>query len=127
MEKKNDIQFGAKDVLDSHEYDPGDAKVMISIRVDGDVLKLFKERAEAEGIGYQTLMNRALRLAAHPSRPGLRASSDAQASRLASFRSEIKRAVATEMKALLQRDPAGRKLMAPKARKKKSSSGKKAR
>lgn len=39
-------------------------KSRITIMLDNDVLMAFRERAEAEGIGYQTLINRALREAA---------------------------------------------------------------
>lgn len=36
-------------------------KSRITIMLDNDVLSYFRERAEAEGIGYQTLINAALR------------------------------------------------------------------
>ena len=36
-------------------------KSRITIMIDNDVLAVFRERAEAEGIGYQTLINAALR------------------------------------------------------------------
>ena len=36
-------------------------KSRITIMLDNDVLSFFRERAEAEGIGYQTLINAALR------------------------------------------------------------------
>jgi uncharacterized protein (DUF4415 family) len=39
-------------------------KTRITIMLDNDVLATFRARAEAEGIGYQTLINRALREAA---------------------------------------------------------------
>lgn len=39
-------------------------KTRITIMLDNDVLVSFRARAEAEGIGYQTLINRALREAA---------------------------------------------------------------
>ena len=38
-------------------------KTRITIMLDNDVLSSFRERAEAEGIGYQTLINAALRQA----------------------------------------------------------------
>lgn len=38
-------------------------KTRITIMIDNDVLTSFRERAEAEGIGYQTLINAALRQA----------------------------------------------------------------
>ena len=39
-------------------------KSRITIMLDNDILFAFRARAEAEGIGYQTLINRALREAA---------------------------------------------------------------
>lgn len=36
-------------------------KSRITIMLDNDVLAFFRERAEKEGIGYQTLINAALR------------------------------------------------------------------
>jgi uncharacterized protein (DUF4415 family) len=39
-------------------------KTRITIMLDNDVLSAFRARAEAEGIGYQTLINRTLRQAA---------------------------------------------------------------
>jgi uncharacterized protein (DUF4415 family) len=36
-------------------------KSRITIMLDNDVLSFFRERAEAQGIGYQTLINAALR------------------------------------------------------------------
>lgn len=36
-------------------------KTRITIMIDNDVLASFRERAEAQGIGYQTLINAALR------------------------------------------------------------------
>jgi uncharacterized protein (DUF4415 family) len=37
------------------------SKTRITIMLDNDVLSVFRARAEAEGIGYQTLINAALR------------------------------------------------------------------
>jgi len=39
-------------------------KTRITIMLDNDLLATFRTRAEAEGIGYQTLINRTLREAA---------------------------------------------------------------
>ncbi|MSQ49440.1 MAG: CopG family transcriptional regulator [Betaproteobacteria bacterium] len=39
-------------------------KTRITIMLDDDVIKTFRERAQARGIGYQTAMNEALRSAA---------------------------------------------------------------
>ncbi|WP_068636284.1 BrnA antitoxin family protein [Thauera butanivorans] len=41
-------------------------KTRITIFLDDDVLAAFRERAAAEGKGYQTLINEALRSAAAP-------------------------------------------------------------
>jgi len=40
---------------------PGHAKVMKTIRLDAEVLAWLMERAEEQGIGYQTLLNMLLR------------------------------------------------------------------
>lgn len=40
---------------------PSQGKVSLTIRIDADVLDAFKARSAAEGKGYQTLMNEALR------------------------------------------------------------------
>jgi len=37
------------------------SKTRITIMLDNDVLSVFRARAEAEGIGYQTLINPSLR------------------------------------------------------------------
>jgi uncharacterized protein (DUF4415 family) len=42
-------------------------KTRISIYLDDDILAVFRARAEAEGKGYQTLINAALRAAIDPS------------------------------------------------------------
>lgn len=41
-------------------------KSRITIMLDDDVLAFFREHAEAQGIGYQTLINAELRKAMHP-------------------------------------------------------------
>lgn len=38
-----------------------DGKTRITIMLDNDLLMLFRARADAEGTGYQTLINQALR------------------------------------------------------------------
>jgi len=38
-----------------------DGKTRITIMLDNDVLTIFREKAQTEGIGYQTLINAALR------------------------------------------------------------------
>jgi len=43
---------------------PSPGKTRITIMLDDDIIGHFRERAEAEGIGYQTMINSALRIAA---------------------------------------------------------------
>jgi uncharacterized protein (DUF4415 family) len=40
---------------------PANGKTRITIWIDDDILEAFRNRAEAEGIGYQTLVNQTLR------------------------------------------------------------------
>lgn len=40
---------------------PTPGKTRITIMLDDDVLRFFREQAEASGMGYQTLINAALR------------------------------------------------------------------
>lgn len=40
---------------------PSSGKTRITIYIDDDILENFKEKAEAQGIGYQTLINEALK------------------------------------------------------------------
>jgi uncharacterized protein (DUF4415 family) len=49
-------------------------KTRITIHIDADVLEAFRERADAEGRGYQTMINEALR--DHLGRSGERVSAD---------------------------------------------------
>ena len=39
----------------------GKSKNRVTIYFDSDIVRKFKERSEREGVGYQTLMNEALR------------------------------------------------------------------
>jgi uncharacterized protein (DUF4415 family) len=45
---------------------PAIGKTRITLFVDDDVLVLFRERASARGLGYQTLINEALRVSLAP-------------------------------------------------------------
>lgn len=47
---------------------PATGKSRITIMLDDDVLAFFREQAEAQGIGYQTLINAELRKAMQPSK-----------------------------------------------------------
>jgi len=59
----------------THDFDkgkrgaviPAGGKARITIYVDNDVLESFREKAAAQGKGYQTLINEALRQAIQPS------------------------------------------------------------
>lgn len=59
-------------------------KTRITIMLDDDVLEAFRARAEAEGRGYQTAINEALRNAMH---------ADAAPVTVAALRRELKRAL----------------------------------
>jgi uncharacterized protein (DUF4415 family) len=58
---KNKISYAKKSVLDADEFDPKYVKVLISTRLDGDVLEAVKAAALERGIGYQTLINQVLK------------------------------------------------------------------
>lgn len=59
--KDKGITYGDEDVLGDEEFSPKNVKERITTMVDQDVLDVIRKRAAAEGIGYQTLINRALR------------------------------------------------------------------
>jgi uncharacterized protein (DUF4415 family) len=42
---------------------PSPGKTRITIMLDDDVIEYFRARAEAEGVGYQTMINSSLRAA----------------------------------------------------------------
>lgn len=42
---------------------PSPGKTRITIMLDDTIIEFFRERAEAEGVGYQTLINSALQAA----------------------------------------------------------------
>ena len=46
----------------------GSAKTRITIMLDNDVLASFRERAESQGVGYQTLINSTLKEALAPAK-----------------------------------------------------------
>lgn len=58
---KKKINYNKTDVLGPDEFDPKKAKERITIWLDEEVLDGFRKRAKAEGTGYQTLVNQALR------------------------------------------------------------------
>ena len=59
--KNSDIRYGKKDKLKDSDFDPRNIGHRISIVVPEEVLTTYRQLALKEGIGYQTLMNRALR------------------------------------------------------------------
>lgn len=61
MGEHSGIKYGKRSVLPPGPIDHSQVKVQISIKMDGDVLRAARRLAEEEGIGYQTLINRALR------------------------------------------------------------------
>jgi uncharacterized protein (DUF4415 family) len=42
---------------------PASGKTRITIMLDDDILQYFRDRAEHEGVGYQTMINAALKAA----------------------------------------------------------------
>ncbi len=50
---------------------PQQGKTRITIYIDDDILSAFREKGDAEGKGYQTLMNQALREYIGSSKPPL--------------------------------------------------------
>ena len=62
MVKKKKTKYGKTDLLPIGNIDPKDIKVRISIIVEGDLLKAYKEAAKLTSHGqYQTLMKEKLR------------------------------------------------------------------
>ncbi len=56
---KKRIKYGKADLLSDADFK--NPKIRISMMVDEEIIKLFKERARESGEGYQPLMHRALR------------------------------------------------------------------
>ena len=64
MRKEYDFSKGQRaPVIESR------GKTRITIMLDEDIIEFFRARAEAEGTGYQTMINAALRAAIEPSKP----------------------------------------------------------
>ena len=63
MRKEYDFSKGRRGAVLAS---PG--KTRITIMLDDDILAFFRDRAESEGIGYQTMINAALRSAADGAR-----------------------------------------------------------
>jgi predicted DNA binding CopG/RHH family protein len=58
---KKKINYTKNSSLDADEFDSKYVKVLISTRLDEDVLKAVKTAAAERGIGYQTLINQVLK------------------------------------------------------------------
>lgn len=63
MRKQYDFSSGKKGAVIAS---PG--KTRITIMLDDDVIEHFRAKAEAEGVGYQTMINAALRAALQEAR-----------------------------------------------------------
>ncbi|OFZ81912.1 MAG: hypothetical protein A2583_05680 [Bdellovibrionales bacterium RIFOXYD1_FULL_53_11] len=61
MKIRKKLNYGKKDLLSLAPIIHRDVKVMISIKLDGDVLLAAKEKAAKDGLPYQTWINRLLR------------------------------------------------------------------
>lgn len=61
MKEEYDLSQGQRGAVIANN-----GKTRITIWLDDDVLELFRQRAEAEGIGYQTLVNQTLRASLSP-------------------------------------------------------------
>lgn len=64
MKKEYDFSRGKRGPVVRHG-----GKTRITIYIDDDVLEAFRERADQVGLGYQTMMNQALRDHLSGSRP----------------------------------------------------------
>jgi uncharacterized protein (DUF4415 family) len=60
MKSTKNIKYGAVEIA-KNDLSPENVKIKVTTFVDQDVLRVLKERAAAEGVGYQTLLNRTLR------------------------------------------------------------------
>ena len=58
---KKKISYGKNSVLEADEFDPKYVKILISTRLDGDVLEAVKKAARERAVGYQTLINQVLK------------------------------------------------------------------
>lgn len=56
----DEIQYGEKDVLNVNEFNPKDAKVLISFYINGEVLDAVKATAKWNNIDYKELINKTL-------------------------------------------------------------------
>ncbi|MBI3557095.1 MAG: BrnA antitoxin family protein [Deltaproteobacteria bacterium] len=64
---KKKVVYAKKSKLDADEFDRKHIKVLISVRLDGDVLEGMKAQASDKGLPYQTYINLVLRERIHGS------------------------------------------------------------
>jgi hypothetical protein len=58
---KKKINYAEKSLLSPDEFDPKNAKVMVSAWIDEDVFDLLKTTAESRGLDYKLLINQILK------------------------------------------------------------------
>ena len=60
MAKRNDVSYGKNDLVDT-DMSPQEAKLKVTIYLDGDLLLEIRRQAKRAGTKYQTLINESLR------------------------------------------------------------------
>lgn len=60
MAKRNEVRYGKNDLLDN-DLVPQEAKLKVTIYLDGDLLLEVRRQAKRTGKKYQTLINESLR------------------------------------------------------------------
>ena len=60
MAKRNDVSYGKNDLVDT-DMSPQEAKLKVTIYLDGDLLLEIRRQAKRAGKKYQTLINESLR------------------------------------------------------------------
>lgn len=60
LAKKNEVSYGKNDLVDN-DLSPQEAKLKVTIYLDGDLLLEVRRQAKMAGKKYQTLINESLR------------------------------------------------------------------
>ncbi len=60
MAKRNEVRYGKNDLVDN-DLSPQEAKLKVTIYLDGDLLLEVRRQAKRAGKKYQTLINESLR------------------------------------------------------------------
>jgi len=60
LAKKNEVLYGKKDLIEG-DLPPQEAKIKVTIYLDGDLLLEIRRRAKKTGKKYQTFINESLR------------------------------------------------------------------